>query len=80
LSGLKQCDHFSGNRKVAMALIKLRRANESGEEVGVVIVNTDQIVAIAAGQRTTELQMADGRARWVKETLDEVAALAKMPT
>jgi hypothetical protein len=63
-----------------MALIKLRRANESGEEVGVVIVNTDQIVAIAAGQRTTELQMADGRARWVKETLDEVAALAKMPT
>ena len=63
-----------------MALIKLRRANESGEEVGVVIVNTDQIVAIAAGQRTTELQMADGRARWVKETLDEVATLAKMPT
>jgi hypothetical protein len=63
-----------------MALIKLRRANESGEEVGVVIVNTDQIVAIAAGQSTTELQMVDGRIRWVKETLDEVAALAKMPT
>ena len=63
-----------------MALIKLRRANESGEEVGVVIVNTDQIVAIAAGQSTTELQMVDGRIRWVKETLDEVATLAKMPT
>jgi hypothetical protein len=80
LSGLKQCDYFSGNRKVAMALIKLRKANESGEEVGVVIVNTDQIVAIAAGQSTTELQMVDGRIRWVKETLDEVAALARMPT
>ena len=63
-----------------MALIKLRKANESGEEVGVVIVNTDQIVAIAAGQSTTELQMVDGRIRWVKETLDEVAALARMPT
>ena len=49
LSGLKQCDCFSGNRKVAMALIKLRKANESGEEVGVVIVNTDQIVALDAG-------------------------------
>lgn len=60
-----------------MALIKLRKANESGEEVGTVIVNTDQIVAIVAGQNTTEVQMADGHTRWVKETPDEVAALAK---
>lgn len=62
-----------------MALIKLRKANEAGEEVGTVIVNTDQIVAINAGQNTTELQMADGRTRWVKETPDEVAALARTP-
>jgi hypothetical protein len=26
-----------------MALIKLRKANESGDEVGVLFVNTDQI-------------------------------------
>ena len=43
-----------------MALIKLREANEGGEEVGAVIVNTDQIVAIIAGPNATELQMADG--------------------
>ena len=48
--------------------------------MGVVIVNTDQIVATTAGQNTTDLQMADGQTRWVKETLDEVAELAKMPS
>ena len=47
-----------------MALIKLRKANEAGEDVGVVFVNTDQIVAINAGQNATELQMTDGRTRW----------------
>lgn len=61
-----------------MALIKLRKANEIGEEVGTVIVNTDQIAAIIAGQNTTELQMADGHPRWAKETHDEVAALVKL--
>lgn len=60
-----------------MALIKLRQANETGEEVGTVYVNTDQIVAITTGQNTTELQMADGRTRWVKNTPDEVVAIAK---
>ena len=30
-----------------MGLIKLRKANETGDEVGVVYVNTDQIVAIS---------------------------------
>ena len=31
-------------------------------------VNTDQILAIIAGQNTTELQMTDGHTRWVKDT------------
>jgi hypothetical protein len=73
-------DLFSDNWKAAMALIKLRKANESGEEVGSVFVSTDQIVAIVASQNTTEVQMTDGRTRWVKETPDEVAALANAPT
>ncbi len=60
-----------------MALIKLRKANETGDEVGVVYVNTDQIVAISAGPSATELQMVDGRTRWVKDTPDQVVALAK---
>jgi len=63
-----------------MALIKLRKANQTGEEVGSVVVNTDQIVAIVAGQNVSELQMVDGRPRWVKETPDEIAALAKTLT
>ncbi len=60
-----------------MGLIKLHKANETGDEVGAVYVNTDQIVAISAGPSATELQMADGRTRWVKETPDQVVALAK---
>ena len=62
-----------------MALIKLRKANEAGDEVGVLIVNTDQIIAIGAGQNATELQMTDGRTRWVKETPDEVVVLTNAP-
>jgi hypothetical protein len=59
-----------------MPLIKLHKTNESGEAVCMVFVNTDQIVAISAGDAATELQMSDGRTRWVKESSDEVAALA----
>lgn len=58
-------------------LIELRKANEAGDEVGVLFVNTDQIVAISAGPSATELQMADGRTRWVKDTPDAIVALAK---
>jgi len=60
-----------------MTLIKLRKANEAGAEVGVLFVNTDQIVAISAGHNATELAMADRRTRWVKDTPDEVVSLAK---
>jgi hypothetical protein len=60
-----------------MAPIKLRKANETGEDVGVLFVNTDQVVAISAGQNATEVQMTDGRTRWVKETPEEVISLAK---
>jgi hypothetical protein len=60
-----------------MALIKLRKANETGEDEGVVFVNTDQIVSISAGQNVTELRMADGQPLWVKDTPEDVVALAK---
>jgi hypothetical protein len=60
-----------------MALIKLRKANEAGEEVGIVLVNADQIVAVSIGQAATEIQMSDGHTRWVKESPDEVLSLAK---
>lgn len=60
-----------------MALIKLRKANEAGDEVDVLFVNTDQIIAISAGLSATELQMTDGRTRWVKDTPDAVVVMAK---
>jgi hypothetical protein len=60
-----------------MALIKLRKTNEAGADAGVLIINTDQIVAITVGQNATELQMADARSRWVRDTPDEIALLAK---
>ena len=60
-----------------MPIIKLHKSNEAGEETGILFVNTDQIVVITAGLSTTEVQMADGHTRWVKETPEAVAALAK---
>jgi hypothetical protein len=63
-----------------MALIKLRKSNETGDEVGVLFVNPDQIVAISSGPSATELQMSDGRTRWVKDTPDQVVVLAKAST
>jgi hypothetical protein len=60
-----------------MAFSKLRMANNDGEEVGTVFVNTDQILTIWLDKVATELQMSDGRSRWVKNSPDEVVALAK---
>jgi hypothetical protein len=41
-------------KEVDMALIKLSKVNESGENAGTVFINTDQIVAVTTGQSTTE--------------------------
>jgi hypothetical protein len=60
-----------------MALIKLRMANESGEEVGELYLNTDQLVSVSKGQSTTEVQMANGHTFWVKDPIEQVAVLAK---
>ena len=60
-----------------MPLIKFTKANEAGEVAGTLFVNTDHIVAVTSGQSTTELLMADGRTRWVKETPEEVVARIK---
>jgi len=59
-----------------MPFIKLHRGNDTGESVGRVLVNPEQIIAISAGQTATELQKSDGRTLWVKETPDEVAVPA----
>jgi uncharacterized protein YlzI (FlbEa/FlbD family) len=58
-----------------MPLIKLSKTNEAGEAAGTILVNPDHIVAVTIHQSTTEVQMSDGRARWVKETPEEVAKL-----
>jgi hypothetical protein len=60
-----------------MPFIKPRKANEAGQEVGPALVNTDQILVISAGPNATELQMADGKTKWAKETPDEITALMK---
>jgi len=59
-----------------MALVELRGANEGGEETGVLFANADQIVAISSGPNAAEVQMAEGRTRWVKDTPDAVVLLA----
>jgi hypothetical protein len=60
-----------------MPLIKLRKANQTGEDEGIIFVNTDQIVSVGVWQNVTELRMTDAQPRWVKDTPEEVAALAK---
>jgi hypothetical protein len=62
-----------------MALIKLRKTNDAREDAGDDYINTDQIVEICPGQSATEVQMADGKTRWVKDSVDAVVALAKAP-
>jgi len=63
-----------------MALIKLRKTKQAGEDAGVLVINTDQIVAITVGPNATELQMADGRTRWASDTPDEIVSLTKTAT
>jgi hypothetical protein len=58
-------------------LIKLTQANESGEDVGVIFINSDQIVSISTVQNVTEIHTADGKPQWVKETPEQIAALLK---
>ena len=58
-------------------LIKLRKANQIGEDEGVVFVNTDQIVSVNAIQNVTEIHLADGHSQYVKDTPEEVVSLAK---
>jgi hypothetical protein len=60
-----------------MRLVKLRKANQTGDEEGVDFLNTDQIVSVSAGQNVTEIRLVDGRIQWVKDTPEEVVALAK---
>jgi hypothetical protein len=71
------CDppRFAG--KADMPLIKLRKANQDGEEVGVVFVNTDQIVTISTEQNVTEIRLTDGHSQYVKNTPEEVILLEK---
>jgi len=60
-----------------MALIELHKTDEAGEDAGVLFVNTDHIVAIAAARKATELQLADGHTRWVRDTPEEVVSLIR---
>jgi hypothetical protein len=58
-----------------LPFLKLREANEPGESVGPVFVNTDQILTIAAGPAATELNMSDGKMKWVLDTPKEVVKM-----
>jgi hypothetical protein len=62
-----------------MALIKLGKRNDAGEDVGPCLLNTDQIVAVISGPRATEIQTSDGHTHWVRETPDQVLALVSSP-
>lgn len=63
-----------------MPFIRLRKANENGDETGVVFASSEQIVSISDGQYATEVHFVDGRTQYVKNTADEVVALVKAAT
>jgi hypothetical protein len=60
-----------------MQVIKLRKANETGDEVGDLYINADQIVTVDAGASATEILTADGKTHWVKDAPADVAAAIK---
>jgi hypothetical protein len=60
-----------------MPFLKLRKANESGESAGTIFVNTDQVLTISTGPAVTELNMSDGKTKWVLDTPDEIANMIK---
>lgn len=62
-----------------MAFIKLGKRNDAGVDVGSFLLNTDQIVAVVAGPRATEIQTTDGHTHWVRETPDQVLASVNAP-
>jgi hypothetical protein len=60
-----------------MALLRLGKRTEAGQDVGTVFINTDHIVAVTTGPSATEVQTADTRTHWVRETPDQVAAMMR---
>lgn len=60
-----------------MTLIKLRMANEKGDEAGTLFINPDQIVSVSVMQGVTTIQTVDGKPHWVKNTPDEVVAISQ---
>ena len=63
-----------------MAMIKLHKTNEAGDSAGVLFVNSDHIVAITSTPGATELQLADGHTRWVKDSPEDIVSLIKSST
>lgn len=56
-----------------MAWIFLSKRNESGSECGEVLVNTDLVEFYEEGDGATVANFSSGKARWVSESLDEIA-------
>ena len=60
-----------------MALIKLHKTNEAGDSAGVLFVNSDHIAAITSTPGSTELELVNGRTRWVKDSPEDIVSLIK---
>jgi len=60
-----------------MAMIKLHKTTEAGEDAGALFVNSDHIVAITTTPGATELELADGHTRWVKDSPEDIVSLIK---
>jgi hypothetical protein len=63
-----------------MSFITLRGANESGEPVGTLLVNSDHLVTVSTGEKTTELGLADGKTRWVLDKPEEIIKMIGRPS
>ena len=54
-----------------MPFIKLGKTNQSGQDMGAFLLNSDQIVAVVRATDVAEIQTADGRTHWVHETPEQ---------
>jgi hypothetical protein len=66
--------------KADKPLIKLQKASQDGEEVGVAFTHTDQILSIRGEKNVTEIRFTDGHGQFAENIPEEVVALAKYPT
>ena len=55
-----------------MPFISLTKANQGGEPLNQIAVNSDMVAWVDLDESVTVIRFGDGSQKWVKETVEEV--------